>query len=69
MISMWRGPTGPRIGIGAAIEYVYDRRARVEIYLEPRDIWIGVYVAKTAIYVCPLPFLVIRISRGRSIVS
>lgn len=65
MISMWMGPTGPRIGIGASIEHVYDCRGRVEIYAEPRDIWIGVYVAPGAVYVCPLPFIVIRISRGR----
>lgn len=69
MISMWQGPTGLRIGIGSAIEYVYDRRARVEIYAEPRDWWIGAYVAENAIYVCPVPCLVFRFSRGRSIVS
>jgi hypothetical protein len=37
---------------------------RVRIYLEPRDAWVGVYVAVDAVYVCPLPFLVIRIRRG-----
>jgi len=35
-----------------------------QIYLEPRDAWIGVYVAKTAVYVCPLPFLVLKIVRS-----
>lgn len=75
MISVWMGATGPRLGIGAAIEYFGDRRSRVEIYLEPRDVWVGVFVApvksgqRGAIYICPLPCLVIRISRGRSIVS
>ena len=36
---------------------------RLSVYLEPRDAWIGVYVAPKAIYVCPLPFLVIRWER------
>lgn len=36
---------------------------RLAIYLEPRDIWIGVYVAPTAVYVCPLPLLVLRWDR------
>lgn len=68
MISMWRGPTGPCIGIGEAVEYVQSVRGRVEIYLEPRDIWIGVYVAqKGPVYICPLPCLVFRFSRGRRI--
>jgi hypothetical protein len=33
------------------------------LYIEPRDIWIGVYVAKDAVYVCPLPMVVIRYAR------
>lgn len=37
---------------------------RVELYVEPRDLWIGVYVAPAAVYVCPLPMLVIRWSRS-----
>ena len=36
------------------------RLGRLSAYLEPRDIWVGIYVAPTAIYVCPLPMLVIR---------
>jgi hypothetical protein len=36
---------------------------RVQVYVEPRDVWIGVYVAQRAIYVCPVPMLVIRWSR------
>jgi hypothetical protein len=36
------------------------RKPRLKVYLEPRDAWIGAYVAKDAIYVCLLPFLVIR---------
>src|SRR5258708_5164872 len=33
---------------------------RLRIYVEPRDAWIGVYAAPHAVFVCPLPFLVIR---------
>lgn len=33
---------------------------RLAIYLEPRDLWIGAYIAPTAVYVCPLPTLVFR---------
>lgn len=33
---------------------------RVQLYIEPRDVWVGLYVAPAAIYVCPLPTLVIR---------
>lgn len=53
-----------RLFIGAAREGIWDKRGRVEVYLEPRDVWVGVYVAPDAVYVCPLPFVVIRISRG-----
>jgi hypothetical protein len=41
------------------------RRGRLSIYVEPRDIWIGLYVASGAIYVCPLPLLVIKWDRRR----
>lgn len=57
---------GGRIGIGTAWEGFHDKVGRVEIYCEPRDLWIGVFVAKRGpVYVCPLPCVVIRISRGR----
>jgi hypothetical protein len=36
---------------------------RLRIYLEPRDCWVGVYVAPRAVYVCPLPFVVVRWTR------
>jgi len=36
----------------------------VQIYIEPRDAWIGVYVAPHAVFVCPLPFLVVKVRRG-----
>jgi hypothetical protein len=42
----------------------YPRGRRLRIYLEPRDAWIGAYIAERAVYVCPLPFLVIRWRRG-----
>ena len=38
---------------------------RLAVYLEPRDAWIGAYIADGAVYVCPLPFLVIRWNRLR----
>ncbi len=40
-----------------------DRRLRIgrlQLYVEPRDLWIGVFVAPTAIYVCPLPAVVLK---------
>lgn len=39
------------------------RFGRLAVYLEPRDVWIGVYVAPGAVYVCPLPLLVLRWTR------
>lgn len=36
--------------------------SRLTVYLEPRDAWVGAYI--DAIYVCPLPFLVLRWSRS-----
>lgn len=32
----------------------------LSIYIDPRDIWVGIYIAKPAVYVCPLPMLVIK---------
>jgi len=37
---------------------------RLRVYFEPRDWWIGVYVAVGYVYVCPLPTLVIRWARA-----
>jgi hypothetical protein len=37
---------------------------RVQVYIEPRDLWVGVYIAPEAVYACPLPMLVIRWSRS-----
>jgi len=36
---------------------------RLSIYFEPRDVWIGMYVAPSTIYVCPIPCLVLRWTR------
>ena len=36
---------------------------RLSVYAEPRDVWIGVYLAPSAIYVCPVPFIVIKWER------
>ncbi len=35
----------------------------MRIYFEPRDLWVGVYVGPDAVYICPLPTLVIKLSR------
>lgn len=40
------------------------RIGRLAVYLEPRDIWVGAYIAETAVYVCPLPLIVIKWDRG-----
>lgn len=42
---------------------VTRQHGRVTIYVEPRDVWIGLYVAPGAIYICLLPMLVIRLTR------
>jgi hypothetical protein len=36
------------------------RIGQLAVYPEPRDVWVGVFVGESAIYVCPLPMLVIR---------
>lgn len=36
---------------------------RWQVYLEPRDLWIGVYIAEQAVYVVPVPTLVARYTR------
>jgi hypothetical protein len=36
---------------------------RLSVYLEPRDLWVGAYIAPHAVYVCPVPMLVLRWSR------
>lgn len=39
------------------------RLGRVELYIEPRDIWVGAYIAPDAVYICPLPLVVIKVER------
>ena len=34
-----------------------------QIYIEPRDWWVGLYISDVALYVCPLPCIVIKIWR------
>jgi hypothetical protein len=38
-------------------------RLRLQVYLDPRDVWVGAYIAPVAVYVCPLPCLVLRWAR------
>jgi hypothetical protein len=52
-----------RHGPAVRTESAGRTRRRLRIYLEPRDIWVGVYVGKSALYVCPLPCVVIRWQR------
>lgn len=40
------------------------RLGRMHLYVEPRDAWVGVYVAPEAVYICPFPFVVIKLRRG-----
>lgn len=39
------------------------RLGRLSLYLEPRDMWVGCYVARDAVYVCPVPCVVVRWQR------
>lgn len=36
---------------------------RLGVYVERRDLWIGAFIAPDAVYVCPLPTLVLRWQR------
>ena len=38
---------------------------RLQIYADPRDAWVGAYLARDALYVCPVPFAVLRWTRGK----
>lgn len=45
---------------------ISDRRVRLgrlQVYIEPRDIWVGVYLDPKAVYLCPLPLVVLRWDR------
>lgn len=39
------------------------RIGRLSLYVEPRDVWVGLYAAPDAFYVCPLPTVVLRWQR------
>ncbi|WP_188197276.1 hypothetical protein [Nonomuraea sp. SYSU D8015] len=36
---------------------------RLAVYIEPRDLWVGAYIAPAAVYVLPFPTLVFRWTR------
>lgn len=42
---------------------VLCRLGRLSLVLEPRDLWLGVYVAPGAVYVCLVPCLPLRWER------
>ena len=42
------------------------RRGRLWLIVEPRDIWVGIYVADRAVYVCLVPCLVLKWERSRA---
>lgn len=39
------------------------RRGKLSLILEPRDLWIGAYIAPHAIYVALVPLLVLKWKR------
>jgi hypothetical protein len=41
------------------------RRGRLSLVLEPRDLWLGLYVAPGALYVCLLPCVAVRWERRK----
>jgi len=45
------------------------RRGRFWVIFEPRDFWVGLYVAPRAIYVCLVPFLPMKWERRRVAVA
>ena len=38
---------------------------RLQVYIEPRDVWVGAYIASDAVYVLPLPLCVFRWQRAQ----
>ena len=38
-------------------------RGRFWLIFEPRDLWVGAYVAAKAVYVCPVPCVVLKWDR------
>jgi hypothetical protein len=57
------------LGYVAAVAYLRDgrrvtvARLRMQVYLEPRDVWVGACVAPQAVFVCPAPCVVFRFAR------
>ena len=45
---------------------VLCRLGRLSLVFEPRDLWVGVYVAYGAVYVCLIPCLPVRWERNPS---
>lgn len=39
--------------------FAHSRTGRMTLAFEPRDVWIGVYVAERAVYVCLIPTIVV----------
>lgn len=40
---------------------------RLSVHWEPVDLWVGVFIGGSAVYVCLLPTLVVAFARGRYI--
>jgi len=36
----------------------------IELLFEPRDLWVGLYIAGDAFYLCLVPTIVLKIHRG-----
>jgi hypothetical protein len=49
---------------GTRWERTFERHGVLEVQLNLRDLWVGVFVDPLAVYVCPLPCVVLRWSRG-----
>lgn len=49
---------------GTRWERTFERRGQLEVQVNLRDLWVGVFVDPRAVYVCPLPCVVLRFSRG-----
>ena len=41
------------------------KAGRLSLIFEPRDIWLGVYLAPSAVYICLIPCLPVRWARRR----
>lgn len=59
--SILADPPPPRVP--RDLSTVLWRRGRLSLVLEPRDVWIGLYVAHGAVYVCLVPCLPLKWER------